>query len=387
MNKQKALLTQFAEYFLSNGLKRSAVIAALQSLDQKTFKTPMGKNDIRKILQKCSTEVTTNLPSIRSFDEVSEEKLDWLWYPYICRGTLGLLDGDPGCGKSQFTIWLSAMLSKGNKLPNGEELPPMRTFLLNMEDLQGATIKPRLKANGADMSRIFIQDQRFQLTPELIVFLDREIAAKEAELVILDPIQAFIKPGMDSSNNVDVRNFMSQLADIAERRNCAIICVRHFGKAAHDKAMKKGIGATDFVGISRNQFGLAKRNDDERGFIVFHMKTNFEKGQSMLFTMSKADGRKGEQPQIDFEDFSTLLEDDYFSEEKGKRGPAQNERELAKEMLLQALKHGPKLVDKLKAKAEARTISISTLDRARKELRIRSYKDGKKWKWELPAGQ
>lgn len=385
MNKQNDLLAQFAEYFLSNNLKARAIVDALKSIDNSVHPKPLEKREIQKIVRKSIADPEKKLPVIRSFDKVDEEQLDWLWYPYICRGTLGLLDGDPGCGKSQFTVWLAAMLSRGKKLPNGEKLKPINTFLLNMEDLQGAVIKKRLKANSADMARVFIQDRPFQLSTELTSFLDRAIAKRKAQLVILDPIQAFIKPGMDASNNVDVRNFMSRLADIAERRKCAIICVRHFGKAAHDKAMKKGIGATDFVGIARNQFGLAKRNDGERGFIVFHMKTNFEKGKSMLFKMSKADGRRGQQPQIDFDDFSSLQEDEYFSEEIGKRGPAQNERELAKELLMQSLKRGPKFAEQLKSKAESRAISTSTLDRARKDLQIKSFKDGKKWKWKLPT--
>jgi hypothetical protein len=117
---------------------------------------------------------------------------------------------------------------------------------------------------------------------------------------------------------------------IADKRRCAIICVRHFGKGAQDKAMKKGLGSTDFVGISRNQFGLAKRIDDVRGFIVFHMKTNFERGASMLFTMGDADGRMGEQSRIAFDKFTEVTADDFFKAEASARGPDQDEREVAK---------------------------------------------------------
>lgn len=148
--------------------------------------------------------------------------------------------------------------------------------------------------------------------------------------------------------------------------------------------MKKGLGSTDFVGISRNQFGLARRSDGVRGFIVFHMKTNFERGQSMLFTMGDADGRKGQQPKIAFEKFTDITADDFFSGEASTRGPDQDEREIAKDFLLDALAAGPKPAAKLKSKGEARAISWSTIDRARKELGITSAKDGKNWFWSLP---
>jgi len=53
--------------------------------------------------------------------------------------------------------------------------------------------------------------------------------------------------GVDGNSNIDVREFMSRLGEIAMNRKCAIICVRHFGKGVQDKAMKKGLGSTDFV--------------------------------------------------------------------------------------------------------------------------------------------
>jgi hypothetical protein len=148
--------------------------------------------------------------------------------------------------------------------------------------------------------------------------------------------------------------------------------------------MKKGIGATDFVGISRNQFGLARRRDDVRGFIVFHMKTNFERGDAMLFTMGDADGRKGQQPKIAFDRFEKIDVDAFFAEKPTTRGPEQDEREVAKQFLLDAIADGPKPATALKSQAEARAISASTLDRARKDLKVTSFKKSKIWFWSLP---
>lgn len=376
-------LAKFAGYLHARYVPSAAILDGLLALNDNLSSKPLSEKEVRGIVKSITRYPVAPLPRIRSFDEIEQERLNWLWYPYICRGTLGLLDGDPGCGKSQFTIWLAAMLSRGETLPGGDKLKPLTTFLLNMEDLQGATIKPRLSANGADMSRIFIQDRRFQLTPEYVEWMEGEIARCNADLVILDPIQAFIKPGTDVSSNVEVRDFMAQLADVAERRNCAIICVRHFGKASHDQAMKKGIGSTDFVGISRNQFGLAKRDDGERGFYVFHMKTNFESGDTLVFGMSQADGRTGAQPKITFEAFSDLTDGEFFSTDR-KRGPDAVKIELAKELLPELLANGPEEAKAIKAKGKARGISHSTMDRARREMGGISYRDGEAWYWKLP---
>ena len=67
------------------------------------------------------------------------------------------------------------------------------------------------------------------------------------------------------------------------------------------------------------------------------------------------------------------------------RGPNQDEREVAKQFLLDALAGGPKAAAKLKSQGEARAISASTIDRARKDLGIISAKEGKIWFWSLPT--
>ncbi|MXP28878.1 AAA family ATPase [Porphyrobacter algicida] len=380
---RNSTMTQFAGYMHGKGVPQPAVLETLKTLNRTMSETPLPDREVRQIARSVARYPVKAPPRIVPFSEIPEEQLEFLWYPYICLGTLGLLDGDPGDGKSQLGVWLCSRLSRGDRLPNGDRFPPSNCFLFNFEDLPGAVIKKRLEANGADLSRVFIQSRQFQLTSEMVEWMDGEIAEKRPRLVILDPIQAFMS-GVDGNSNIDVREFMARLAEIAMNRKCAIICVRHFGKGAQDKAMKKGLGSTDFVGISRNQFGLARRDDGVRGFIVFHMKTNFERGQSMLFTMGDADGRKGEQPVIGFEKFTDISADDFFSGEASTRGPDQDEREVAKAYLLEVLAAGPKAAAILKSKAEARAISASTLDRARKELGIITAKEGKIWFWSLP---
>lgn len=377
-------LTQFAGWLNARGVSRSSILEALKALNRTMSDRPLPDKEVRQIARSVSRYPSKELPRIIPFSEVPEEKLEWLWYPYVCLGTLGLLDGDPGDGKSQFCVWLCARVSQGQTLPNGDRIEPGNCFLFNFEDLKGAVIKKRLEANGADLDRVFIQSRTFDLSKEMVEWLDGEIAEKRPRLVILDPIQAFMA-GVDGNSNIDVREFMSRLAEIADKRRCAIICVRHFGKGAQDKAMKKGLGSTDFVGISRNQFGLARRSDGVRGFIVFHMKTNFQRGQSMLFTMGDADGRIGEQPKIDFDTFTDITADEFFSGDEATRGPDQKEREDAKEYLLAKLADGPKPVKTLKLDGEARGVSLSTLNRARDDLKIRSRreKDGQ-WYWSLP---
>lgn len=378
-------LTKFAGYLRSVGASEAAMFEALKVLNRTMTDDPLPEREVRRIAQSIAKKPTKAWPKLEPFSDVPEDTLEWLWYPYICRGTLGLLDGDPGDGKSQFCAWLCARVSRGDTLPGGDSIKPANVFLFNFEDLKGSVIKPRLAANGADLTRVFIQSRPFQLTEELVEWLDGEIAEKRPALVILDPIQAFMS-GVDGNSNIDVREFMSRLGEIAAKYLCAIICVRHFGKSEQDKAMKKGLGSTDFVGISRNQWGQARRTDGVQGFILLHMKTNFERSQSMLFTMGQADGRKGEQPKIAFDRFDDADADAFFAAPNNKRGPAPDDCEFAMDYLRERLADGSMQVSTIKRDCEARGISNSTRNRAADNLKVlKARQDDGSWTWSLPS--
>lgn len=383
--QRNTVLTSWAGYLRRLGAPRKAILATLRAANDSLSSTPLADNELRSIASSIAQKPGKEMPQLIPFSQIEKEKLTFLWYPYICLGTLGLLDGNPGDGKSQFCTWICAQISQGWTFPNGDKMEPANCFLFNFEDLPGATIREQLETNGANLNRVFIQSRQFDLSDEMVEWLDEQIAEKKPKFVVLDPIQAFMA-GVEANNNVAVRSFMSRLTEIAAKRKCAFLCVRHFGKGAQDKAMMKGIGSTDFVGIARNQFGIARRQDDIKGFIIFHMKTNFERGDSMLFTMGEADGRKGEQPKISFDRFDKMDADAFFAEPVARRGPVQDEREDAKDYLLERLADGPKPVKILKSDAEARAIGASTLNRAGDALGIIKAKgEDARWYWSLPS--
>src|SRR5436305_1334965 len=90
-----------------------------------------------------------------SLSRVRPERVRWLWEPYLPRGKLAVLDGDPGIGKSLLTTDLAARLSRGGPLPGGASAGrPHVTLPLNAEDDPADTPRPRAEAAGADLDRV-----------------------------------------------------------------------------------------------------------------------------------------------------------------------------------------------------------------------------------------
>ena len=61
-----------------------------------------------------------NLKIINMAD-VESKKVEFLWYPYIPLGKLTIIQGDPGEGKTTAVLQLTALLTKGEKLPEDEQ--------------------------------------------------------------------------------------------------------------------------------------------------------------------------------------------------------------------------------------------------------------------------
>ena len=86
-----------------------------------------------------------NLKIINMAD-VESKKVEFLWYPYIPLGKLTIIQGDPGEGKTTAVLQLTALLTKGEKLPEDEqEREPINVIYQTAEDGLADTVKPRLE--------------------------------------------------------------------------------------------------------------------------------------------------------------------------------------------------------------------------------------------------
>jgi hypothetical protein len=318
-------------------------------------------------------------------DEVEEERIDWLWQGYVPRRKITILDGDPGLGKSTLTLALAARRSIGDPMPmqDGTGDPPETTLIVSGEDDIADTIKPRLRAAGADMGRIALLGLRMDergtaipfSVPEDMARLEAAVWEAEATFVIVDPITAFLSERIQSHNDASIRKAMTPLAHLAQKTRAALVLIRHLNKdGAVTKALYRGGGSIGFSGSARSVLLVAEKPDADGVLVVAQTKTNLvrrERGASIEWRLVPW-GEDEEIPRVEWLGPSQLMADDLLKGRDGRRDDyAQRE---AIDFLRTELASGPRRSAELLKEAAKAGITQSTLKRAKSKLDLHAYR-------------
>ena len=131
---------------------------------------------------------------------------------------------------------------------------PGNVILLEGEDSL-ATTRRNLQTSGADLARVFAWDRSVQGTekplafPDDIDFLADQIRERSAELVVIDPVAAFLR--VNIHNDQAVRKALSPLSGLAEETGAAIVLVRHLTKSGDANPLYRGAGSAGLIAAWR----------------------------------------------------------------------------------------------------------------------------------------
>lgn len=311
---------------------------------------------------------------------VEAKEVRWLMPPFIPFGMITVMEGDPGVGKSYLAMHIAAQVSIGGTLRGVDRMRRGRVLYLSAEDDLAYTIKPRIDAMGGDPSRIRVQADYLSLDAEGIKALFNEVRRKPPRLIVLDPIFAYVPGDQDVYRPNVIRSLLSQLRDLAEYDDTAMLIIRHLTKSKRSKAIYQGGGSMDIIGAARSAFLVAENPDDPAEKVIAHIKHNIsERGQSWAYRLvQKADGTL---PILEWIGASDLTAEDLLGSADTDRKSALDE---AVDFLRERLKEGPKPAAEIEGEGEKLGIAKRTIDRARKEIGVVSRKGRKGWLLALP---
>jgi hypothetical protein len=319
-------------------------------------------------------------PCVRPVSQLATRSVAWLWPGRLALGKLAILDGDPGLGKSLVTLDLCARLSTGRPFPDGGAGPgPSGAVVLNGEDGDEDTIRPRLQALGADLERVFVPHRARDEAGYPLCFpghadvLDEALTRTRARLVVIDPIMAFLSPGVIDRSDQSVRRPLFPLARLAEKHACVVLLVRHLNKRGGGRAVYRGGGSIGFLGACRSGWLIARDPHDPERCVLAQVKNNLAPAQpSLAYTVTPdASGAPA---------LSWLGPTDWTADRLlgGGAGAAPvRERERARDFLAAVLADGPRTSRDVWAAAEAQDLSQRTIERAKHELAVRSVLVGR----------
>jgi hypothetical protein len=224
-----------------------------------------------------------------SLADVEPEQVEWLDKGYIPLGKITGIIGDPGLGKSTLTLLYMASHTTGLPMPGGTRNAPAHAVLVSAEDGLADTIVPRLRAAGADLSRVTalicmqatdeggIVQERPIFIPRDIPRIREVIEETGATLLVIDPLTAYLDPDFNSHRDQDVRTALAPLARMADETRCAVVLVRHLNKAAGGNTLYRGGSSIGITGAERAELVVALDPDDDTKRVVAVHKHNLRK--------------------------------------------------------------------------------------------------------------
>jgi len=286
-------LTKVAGSLRRYGLEGEALVEALSKVNTEQCDPPLTEKEIRTIAKSVQRyqpeDVVTAEPNGDTLievplDQVTEEEVSWLWHNRIPFGRITLIEGDPGVCKSWLTLAIATAVSTGESLPGKAEdgqLPRStgKIILFSAEDTLSDTVKPRLRKQGADQSKVIAIQGVLDANGERGISLrdlkhiENIVRKHQAKLVIIDPIVAYVS-GADANRAQDVRGLLAPLGKLAERNGTAFVLVRHLNKTTDQKAGYRGQGSIDWLAACRSAFMVIPDVNDKSLRYVVHTKNS-----------------------------------------------------------------------------------------------------------------
>ncbi len=365
-------------------MTKSIVERTVGNLIAKPLANPQSDNALAAILSSSDREL-----EVRSFREIDSKPVAWLWPRRFAQGKITLLTGDSGLGKSVLTCDIAARISTGRAFPDGAPSTLGDVFFIGSEDGAEDTVRPRLDAAGADVSRIHLisgpkpNGQKFASAIDLSVQIEQLRNAlsryPDARLLVIDPIMDYLGENTNSNRATDVRAVLSPLRTLAEHHNLCVVIINHLNKSA-GSSKNRSLGSGAFVQVARVELRVCEDPEDSNRRLLLTVKNNLAAAPGLAYQIASATNGAG------YVVWQEETVDISISEvEAAGVGKDRSAITEATEWLQSFLSEGPVKAAEVIRQGKQVGFSESTLNRAKKLVGVETGQRQRAWWWMLPG--
>ncbi len=239
--------------------------------------------------------------------------------------------GDPGLGKSLVLTKLAAGITTGKGIPDSQQMEPGGVIIMAPEDSNSRTIVPRLKATGADLTKVLLLSEITETDndgkeykrpisfPEDVGILEEAMIDAKAKLVIIDPILAMISAKQDTHKDQQIRIALGRVISLAEQYETAVMGVVHLNKNQGGNALYRSGASIALIAMARTGLFLVPDPDDEDMRVLVNHKNNLSmKAASLRFSIHQTENEIG---YIKWEGVSSYSEQELLSQSTPTNNP------------------------------------------------------------------
>ena len=335
--------------------------------------------------------------------DIRPEPINWVWKEYLALGKLQVLAGPPGTGKTTIALSIAAKISAGKKFPDGSEAVAGNVVIWSGEDDPQDTLVPRLLAMGGNPKNIhFVSDvhtgnkvQSFNPAKHMDLLSAEIKKIGSVSLLIVDPIVNVVTG--DSHKNVEVRQSLQPVVDLAACQDIAVIGISHFSKGtAGQNPVERVTGSIAFGALARIVLAAVKiqTSDGEEKRLFTRAKSNigpdgggyyYSIRQTELFDYQGLQASRIDWLEPVQGDARALLAEAEVSSDYEERGALSEVQEWLRELLID---EGPMEKKEIMKLARENNFASRTVQRAREKLGVSHQMEGfgkKKMSiWSLP---
>jgi hypothetical protein len=234
--------------------------------------------------------------------------VEWLWSGRIAVGTLALLAGREGLGKSTLAYWVAARVTRG-ELDGVNHGIPRDVLVVATEDAWAEVVVPRLTAAGADLDRVHRVDveqvdkdrttmRELSLSVDM-ADLGRAAAEVDAALLLLDPLISRLGGRIDTHKDSSVREALEPLTRVLVATGLACIGIIHVSKSGHGDILDAVMGSKAFTAVARSVHTIMRDPEDEGRLIYGMAKQNLGRNDLPCQSFTIVAATVGTDPVID----------------------------------------------------------------------------------------